>query len=130
MTRGDLKWQLLGRPVKPVAFFISMTLFTVFWYNVVIDADLARGAIVGDVIGSMAFAALAALIGGWLARSQVMVEVGLIIAFFVWVTRSTMILYTFGPDHVAFWLSLCWAGVIAGAYVLESQTSLPRLTPE
>lgn len=126
MTRGDLKWQLLGRPVKPLAFFISMTLFTIFWFNVVIDADLAREAIVGDVVGSMALVGFCALAGGWLARSQVMAEVGLIVAFFVMLTRSMMVLLIAGPTQVGFWLSIAWAGTIAGAYVLESMDANGR----
>jgi hypothetical protein len=126
MTRGDVKWRFMNRPVKPLAFFISMTLFTIYWFNVVLDADLANGAIVGDVVGSFALVGFVALIGGWLSRSQVMAEVGLVIAVFVWVTRSMMILFIVGPEQIGFWLSIAWAGTIAGAYVLESMDANGR----
>ena len=121
-----MKWQFLGRPVKPLAFFISMTLFTVYWFNVVIDSDVAQGAFVGDVVGSMALVGFVALIGGWLSRSQVMAEVGLILAVFVWVTRSAMALMVAGPNYIGVWLSVAWAGTIAGAYILESMDANGR----
>lgn len=121
MTRGDLPWRVLGRPVKPLALAQTMALFVVGWAFVVDDLEPGADLIIGDLTGAWAFVGVALLVVAWARGSQRLAELGLLVAVGVWVARAATVALTgYYDDPVAFWLSICWATAAGGAFLLES----------
>lgn len=120
MTKGDLlRPHLWGRPIKPVALAIAGSLLTVAWWNLV-DSDVFTGAQSGDIVGGAALVGAAALLAAWAFRNQRMAEWGLLIASGVWIARSFAVYFTVGAGQIGVALSVWWALVCAGSYLLES----------
>ena len=109
--------RLWGRPVKPFALAIAVTMLIIAWLNL-IDRGVFGGLVLGDAVGLVAFASAVTLVAGWAARQQKMAEAGLLMAAGVWVARGTLALIE-APGSL--WMfSFCWAGAAAGAYLLET----------
>lgn len=120
MTKGDIEGKVVwGRPVKPLAGFMSllMLVFTVF--NI-----LNRGVLeelwLGDIVAVVASIAAVCFWVGWFGRVQKMAEAGLLIAAFAYVTRASFIFFVVGPSNQEFWESLFTGGLVAAAFYLEA----------
>lgn len=120
MPPMNLRWTALGRPVKPVAFSLMMTMLILAVVNILNVGILGTHA-AGDVLAGLSIAGAALLFTGWFRRSQSVAELGLAAAFFVWSTRFFLGIFI-SPDPLiteGIYLSLCWAMVAGGSYLLE-----------
>jgi len=121
MTRGDLgRMTFLGRPIKPLAFAIMMSVATIFWFNVVANTDVLYDSLAGDIVGVTAGASTAMLMGAWWFRSQRFVEYGLLLAAGVWISRLLTVIFIQGLDFYGVYLSFAWTIATVSAYLLET----------
>lgn len=122
MSRGDLPWRFIGRPIKPLAFAQMVALFVIGWAYLWHTTDeIGTDNLLGDATGLLAFMAGLLLLAGWWRGSQRLAEIGLLIGAGVWIARAALVLMLgYNEDPVAFWLSLCWATAAGGAFLLES----------
>jgi hypothetical protein len=109
----------LGRPIKPLAFAIAMSMATLFWYNIVLNTGAFHAGIIGDLVGAVAGASCVLLFAGWWVRSESVEQLGLLFATGVWITRTFFIGFLDGFSEIGVWLSACWALVVAATYFLE-----------
>lgn len=120
MTPLNLRWTILGRPVKPVALALMLTMLILAVANIT-DIGILGSNPGGDVLAGLSLATAALLATGWVRRSQLIAELGLAAAFFVWGIR--FFLGVFVAPHPliteGIYLSLCWAMVAGGSYLLE-----------
>lgn len=120
MSRLDLPLKVYGRPLKPLALSVMLSMVVIAVINV-LDVGLAADHLWGDFIGLLAAVSAAAMAGGWFARSQSMAEVGMLIAAGVWMVRGVFALLYNGSVPIGYgWaFSFCWALAAGGAYMLE-----------
>jgi hypothetical protein len=122
MARTELPWLLLGRMIRPYALAVSVATFA-------LAAVILGGATVwGDDrdVWSVASAALAVaatglLWVGWWARSNAVMEHGLILSAVVFAIRGTYIGILSGNWWTAL-LSWAWTIASGGAWLLERTT--------
>lgn len=116
-----LPFKLFGREVRPVAAALVLATFTVFWINIldVFDEKIPAGSISGDIVGAAAALAVAALVGGWVANSKRMAEVGMLLTAGVWFSRTIVLILLEGFDFYGVYLSGAWVVVAAGSFLLE-----------
>ena len=109
-----------GRPVKPVALFLTLSALVVAAINV-LDVGILQTSAWGDLVGVVMAGAASLLVVGWVTRSQRIAEVGLIAAFMAWLFRFWIggLVTGFQLAHEGVWLSLCWAGIAGGSWALE-----------
>ena len=119
MTRGDLDGlTIFKRPIKPVAFGLSLTMTTMIAFNVS-NQDVLGDHPITEVVLVMAVIGLASLSAGWLFSSQRMAEAGLFIAGLTMTLRSAFLLALIGAGGVGVWLGIATAIVAFGAFLLE-----------
>lgn len=118
MPPMNLHVAFLGRPIKPVAFGLSIVMITFFFANI-FDTGVLGASRWGDVVAALSFAAWVTMNWGWFRNSQRAAEIGLLIATLVLATRAFFILLTIGMSLQNFWLSLGVAIVAGGSYLLE-----------
>lgn len=111
-------WRVFGRPIKPLALglLITMLSFAGIAYN--------RDGVLGNTIWAQTVAVVAAatagvLLSGWLARSQKLAEVGLLMSFFVWFSALLVFALTVHPSWEHYAWSTAFAVMAAGSYFLE-----------
>lgn len=120
MTKGDIAGAtFLGRPIKPLAFAIAMSMTTIFWFNVVDKTGILVPTVVGNVVGYCAGASAVLLFTAWWACSQKLTEVGLLMASGVWIARTSLIILLEDWYTYSFFFSLCWCLASVGSYLLE-----------
>ena len=128
VTKGDLNgFIFLGRPIKPVAFGMSILMMTLTFINV-FDVGLFGNSLLGDVVAVLSFGSFVLLILGWFGNLQPLVEYGLLIASAVYVIRGSFVMLTFGLSNEGVWQSFGTAVIAGGAYLLERLDSHPRRT--
>lgn len=121
MTGGDLsKVEFLGRPIKPLAFAIMLSVATVFWFNIVLNGDILVDTFWGDIVGVAAGASCVLLFAGWWARSQRLAEYGLVLASGTWMARLFTVIFLQGWGFYGVYLSIAWTLACVGAYLLET----------
>jgi hypothetical protein len=122
----NLRWNVLGRPVKPVAFGLMVSMLAVCYWTASGRGELGPTAW-AYVVAAAALAAAAALLVGWQRPSQRLAEYGLAGAFAVWVFRATAVglsdTVPFNGESLI--LSLSVALIAAGSYTLEVADDLP-----
>ena len=118
-----MRLAFLGRPLKPLIIAIAMSMATLAWFNLVLNAGVFHASVLGDLIGSAAGASCALLFGGWWWRSGEMERFGLLLAVGVWVTRTMFAGFTEGFMQVEVWLSACWVFAVASTYYMEATHS-------
>ena len=121
MTKGDVDGKIIwGRPIKPVAGFMSLLMMTLVVYNV-LDRGVFGNLWLGDIIAVMAAVSAFCLWYGWVGRAQKMAEAGLLIACIVYIIRAAFVFFLLGPSSEIFWLSLWAGGLVGGAFYLEAR---------
>ena len=119
MTRGDLPGiAVWGRPIKPVALGLSMSMLVLCVFNT-IDAGVLLETQVGDVVAVMSGIAAFLLIAGWVGKSQMMAEWGLFLAGMTMTLRSAFLFVLQGGSNIGVWLGVGTAVVAFGAFLLE-----------
>ena len=119
MTRGDLpNVTLFDRPIKPVAFGLSFTMAVLVIVNLA-DAGSLGDSVLGDITAVGAGISCAFLWAGWWGRSQLLAELGLLIAFTIEIIRSIFIAIDREWWTVGVWLGFGTAIIAGGAYMLE-----------
>jgi hypothetical protein len=126
----NLRWYVLGRPVKPVAAGLMLSMLAVAYWTASGRGELGPTAW-AYVVAVVALAAAAALLVGWQRPSQRLAEYGLAAAFAVWVFRAVAVglsgTVPFSGESLM--LSLSVAVIAAGSYALEVADTLPA-SPE
>jgi hypothetical protein len=121
MTKGDVsRYTFLGRPIKPLALALAMSMATIFWFNIVESTGILVSTMAGDIVGYSAGASAVVLLAGWWGRSQMLAETGLLIGSGVWVARTALIALLDQWATYSFFFSLAWCVVSVGAYLLEA----------
>jgi hypothetical protein len=114
------KVTVFGRPVKPVALGLGISMCVIAWAAFT-DVGVLDGSRWADLLGLGAFTVAGTLFVAWYKRSQSLAEAGLLMSFFVWVTRFMLVILV-GNNPISqegLWLSLAWVVISGGAYLLE-----------
>ena len=120
MTKGDIEGRkMFGRPVKPLAGFMALLMFTYMIFNIS-NQGVLKDLWLGDVVSIISGIAACCLLIGWFGRVQKMAEYGLLIASFVYITRASFIFFVVGPSSLDFWEALWTGGLVASAFYLEA----------
>lgn len=124
MTKGDLTMTFLNRPIKPVAFGLTITMLIIAQANLrMTDRGVAYPLSV--VLTALATLSAVALLVGWIGRFQRLAEYGLLLVVAVYLTRAAFIFFASGPDQ-AVWFSLTTTIIAGGSYFLEASDRLHR----
>ena len=86
MSPMNLKWKIWGRPIKPVAFALSLTMLVLFGFNAT-NNGILDGSPEGDILGGFALGVSVLFTFGWFRGSQAATELALIGALFAWTAR-------------------------------------------
>lgn len=121
----DLRVELLGRPVKPVALglLVAMTALVATGIG---GTGLLGGTHWGYTGAAIALAAALLFVGSWVARSQRVAEAAILLAFFTLAARSIFLFIVAGAAQPAGWLSASLAIIAGGSYWLERGDSIGR----
>lgn len=120
MPQMNLHWRFLNRPVKPVAFGLMLAMLVLAFINID-NFGVLGNSDWGDVLAGFSLAVAGLLAWGWWTSSQAAAEYGLIGACFVWTMRFWLAVFM-APNvwqTAGVYLSLCWALISAGSYLLE-----------
>lgn len=121
MTKGDLDTiRVLGRPLKPVALGLALTMTIVAQSNL---RNMDRGTVppLSYLVAAIAAAAVIALAGGWIGRNQRLAEIGLLLVVGAYATRAAFIYLSSGFDQAVFF-SLATVIIAGGSYLLEASS--------
>ena len=121
----NLRWRVLGRPIKPVAFGLAIAMLSIFAANID-DLGILDGSQWGDFLGGLALAVGVMFFAGWLANSQQLNEWALLSSFWVFSVRLWLIIFIL-PTHgigEELWLDLAFMIISGGAFLLEKLDSL------
>lgn len=114
----NLPISFFGRPVKPVAFGLGLYMFAFMAYNI-LDRGVFGPSRWGDVIAVIAGAALTLLVVAWIANSQRLAEIGLLLSCTVFLIRGLFLVLTVGFGAEGFYYSIASAIIAGGSYFLE-----------
>ena len=117
----NLPWTFFGRPIKPVAFVLMVTMM-VLGVSAITDRGVLQDSIWADVIGVLALCVSVILFYAWYKKSQTWAEYALLGAFFVWGIRFWGIVFTQGFDALTQepgCLALLWMLLAGGSWLLE-----------
>ena len=118
------KVRFLGRPVRPVAFGLTLAML-IIWPSAITDHGLLDGSVWGDIVGWSALVCALVMMYGWWKSSQRAVEVGLQMVFFLMVFRFVAAFLVGIDVEQGGFLSLAWAVVAGGSYLLEKADPEP-----
>jgi len=118
MSQGDLfNVRFFGRPFKPVAFGLCLAMIVLVVVNLENSGRLGSSW-TGDAVAILAGSSFIAMMAGWWTRSQLLAEVGLLLAGVTYVLRGTFLALTIFPDQ-SMWFSFSTAMIAWGAFLLE-----------
>jgi hypothetical protein len=121
MTHGDVPGvTLFGRPLKPVALGLTLTMVIVAQSNLR-GADRGTEYPLSIILGVLAIAAAVTLAVGWIGKRQRIAEVGLLLVVGVYAARAAFIQMV-SPFDQAVWFSLSTVVIAGGAYILEASS--------
>lgn len=121
----NLPISIFGRPVKPVAFGLGVYMLAFMVYNI-IDRGVFGPSRWGDVIAVIAGSALTLLMVSWIANSQRLAEIGLLLSSTVFFIRGVFLLLTLGWGSEGVYYSIASAIIAGGAYFLERTDPYPQ----
>ncbi len=121
----NLSISILGRPVKPVAFGLGIYMVAFMAYNL-LDRGVFGPSRWGDVLAVVAGAALTLLVVSWVANSQRLAEVGLLLSSTVFFIRGLFLLLTVGASSEGVYYSIASAIIAGGSYFLERADPYPQ----
>lgn len=121
MAPLNLPWEFLGRPIKPVAFvlMLSMIVITAFAFA---DLGVLGASVYADFLGGLSLGVGGMFGIAWVIRSQSLSEWALIGAFFVWGIRFWVIILVqagHGLVTEGWYLSFLWMLLAGGSWLLE-----------
>lgn len=131
MPPQNLHWKFLGRPVKPVAFGLMLSMLVIAWAAFT-DVGVLRNAFLADFLGGAALTCAAVMGTAWWRRNQALAELGLLMASIIWGLRFWLIVLIAGNAITTegLWLSLGWTAIAAGSYLLEkTDTQMSKVNP-
>ena len=116
----NLRVRIFGRPVKPVAIALMLSMIVIGWaaYE---DLGILDGSKWADVLAIFALSVCLLFTYAFVANSQRVAEWGLVGAFFVWGIRFWLIMILSDDPLRAegLWLSGAWMVVAGGSFLLE-----------
>lgn len=120
MSPMNLKWKIWGRPIKPVAFALSLTMLVMFGFNAT-NNGILDGSPEGDILGGFALGVSVLFTYGWVRNAQTATELALIGALFAWTARFWLTVFLVPSPWISegFWFSIAWAVIAGGSYLLE-----------
>ena len=113
---------VFNRPIKPVALGFVILMGVLAYFNLS-GTDVLKDELLSGGIGVLAIVAGVFLIIGWIGRSQLYAELGLLLAAAVYITRSVFLIMDQGFGTIGVWLGLGVSVIAAGAYLLETWDS-------
>lgn len=116
--------RFLGRPIKPVAFGLTVALL-IIWPSAITNEGVLDGSIWGDFIGWSAFAIAGIMTWAWWKSSQRVTEIGLQLVFALMIFRFFGSLLVNQSWTQAGTLSIAWAIVAGGSFILERSDAEP-----
>lgn len=114
----DLPVKFLGRPIKPVTAGLSWAA-GVFVIAGVVDISILGSGWPATLLGLIAVIVVAMFTISWLRLDQRLLEIGLLVATFMFVARSMFVGLTVGFDKDTSYLALSNAIIAGGSYMLE-----------
>jgi len=125
MPPMNLHWKILGRPVKPVAFGLMFSMMVIGW-AAFSDVGVLGKNFLADFLGGAALMTAAVLASGWYRSSQMLAELGLLMASIIWALRFWLIVLVnnHSISTEGLWLSIGWVVIASGSYLLEKADSL------
>jgi hypothetical protein len=125
----NLPWKAFGRPVKPVAFALMVTMISTFAVAYAGDAVAIGNTFYSQLVGFFAAVVASTLIVGWVWRSQRLAEFGMLGCFAVWMFRLGVYLTDVHPVGDRYVLAAMYALISGGAYLLEKADPSNPLDP-
>jgi len=119
MTKGDVDGlTAFGRPLKPVALGLTLTMAVVATVNI---QGMDRGTVppLSYLVALLAVSSVVTLLWGWLGGHQKAAEIGLLLVVGTYATRAVFIALASGIGEPAVWFSLATVVIAAGSYALE-----------
>ena len=124
MPPMNLHLKVFGRPVKPVAFGLALSMLVIAWAAYT-NVGVLDGSDLADLLGGGALIVAVIFTIAWWHRSQRMAELALLLSFIVWGWRFWLIVLVADNriTQEGLWLSLGWAVIAGGSYLLEKTDS-------
>ena len=110
--------EIFGRPIMPVAAGIAVSMVTLAFADVFFsggDDPLGKGFF-GDAVGWAALLSSALFAVAWVFRSPRALEVALMLATGVWLSRAIYFAFIGSFGSIFFWLAIAWTLVCLGAW--------------
>lgn len=124
----NLRWSILGRPLKPVALGLALLMGILAVWNMT-GGDSLGETIWSHLVIPVAAAACAMFIGAWWTGSQRVLEWALLVTVGVSVARAAFIPLALGWrgfGEIDMVQSIAVAVIAAGSYLLEADDSRSR----
>jgi hypothetical protein len=115
----DLPFALWGRPVKPFAFALMLTMFTVGWLALYGDGSVVGRDVWSRLVGAGCIVAGGFLGGAWVLRRQRAEELGLLASGTAWLFVLLLFAFNTHPSADRFAFSSAWVVAAFGSYWLE-----------
>ena len=120
MPPQNLSWSIFGRPIKPVAFALAISMLIIS-FSAYQDFGVLGKSKWADGLALVAVLDAVFLTFAWVRSSQLYAEWGLLLAFAVWDVRFWLIVFVSSNpiSTEGLWLAACWSIVAGGSYLLE-----------
>ena len=120
MSQTHFRRPFWGRIIRPVAFFLMVSLLIVTWGTFLnIKGGPNFAGLAGDVIGVVALMSAGMLAWGWWTKSDRWLTAGLSGCTAAWVGVITVIIMDYGWLTFGTLFGVCWVGISASTYLLE-----------
>lgn len=123
-TSDALPWRVLGRNVRLVTLAVLLATSTITWALLSARPNDGSAAQVpypwpAALLAAVALVGIAAMLGGWVTRSETAMQVGLACASATWAARAVYLALDNGWWSQTSILSWCWALVAAGTHLVS-----------
>lgn len=121
----DLPRTFLGRPIAPFAFAILLSVVATAYQQLFTDADTMGTTVFASIVGWLAVVASFSLIAAWVACSRMLLEIGLVVSFGVWLFRVCVYLFEVHPVGERNMLATCTLIVCGATFWFERSPYFP-----